>query len=87
MALPTKRLEIRIPKELLDMVDATVSILYIDRSEFVRQALYEKLRPYIDNAFPGQSGINMMLTDKQLDEVADMVRGEKRRRNIRYWPR
>lgn len=78
MALPTLLIHLRLPKELAAKLDAAANQLFIDRSEYIRQAIVEKLRD--QHTMPSHEGVNILMTDKQLDELLAILRAERRRR-------
>ena len=84
MRLPTQLLHIALPKEIIAKIDEEARQTYINRSEFVRRAIVEKLRQTTTNALPGVAGINILMTDKQLEDLMQTLQVEKRRRGMWY---
>lgn len=82
MSLPTQRLELRIQIELLDKVDAIAERLLISRSEFIKRSITEKLRRYTPSSVPSKHGVDMLMTDQEMDELSELLRIERMRRRM-----
>lgn len=81
MALPTQLIHVRIARELLVQTDQAAQKLFVDRSEYVRQAIVEKLRTA--QTMPSSVGVNILMSDIQLDELMLILQIERRRRRNR----
>lgn len=83
MSLPTNLLHLTFATELITQIDQAAAKLYITRSEFIRQATVEKVRQIEPTALPSVDGLNILMTDKQLEEMWGILRRERMRRKQR----
>lgn len=76
-------IHIRLRRELLKTLDEHAQQRYTSRTEYIRQAVVEKIRslkPSATNATPQIS--LLIMTDAQLDDLHHAVIVERRRRQV-----
>ncbi|MDB5169736.1 MAG: hypothetical protein JWN82_132 [Candidatus Saccharibacteria bacterium] len=86
----TKLIHITLSLELLRALDEHAQQEYVNRCEFVRQAIVEKIRSLNGPAAPlkpEQARVDLLMTDQQLADMRQALMIEQRRRHEAKWHR
>jgi len=88
MSLPSKLISLSLPEELIQKTDAAAVGDYSSRSEFIRQAIVEKLRRAetdvlaSGNPDSSEDSFNVPMTDQKLEQVLEALKREHLRRHL-----
>jgi metal-responsive CopG/Arc/MetJ family transcriptional regulator len=87
MGLRAKLLHISLAEELVARLGSAAEEEYMTRTEFIRQAVVDKLRDRERDHGPSTDvdarHLNILMTDRQLKEVAEITKREIIRRQTR----
>ncbi len=76
-----KRLHVVLEEAFIDLIDAKANQERLTRSEFIRRAIMDRLRGA--DTMPPRTGINMLMTDEEMENLRDWMRFEQIRRRRR----